>query len=156
MNHYRIMKPRPAGSIYDAITRAVGQIEGGLTAAAEIIDRPRSALHAAGDPDTPQRKRVKLTYAEACALAGAGGVALAEHIALKAGGVFLPVDATSVACIHAGAAAFSREAGEAVCEVIQRASDGTFCAKDREAALPQIDDAIRALLALRAACEGKA
>lgn len=154
MSTYRIMKPRPVGSIFDAITRAVGQIEGGLTVAAEMIDRPRSALHAAGDPDTPQRKRVKLTYAEACTLAEAGGSALAEHIALKAGGVFLPVSVSSPANLQAGAATFSKESGEAVCEVVQRLADGRFCDGDRAAALPQIDDALRALLAMRAACGG--
>lgn len=153
MSSYRTMKPRPPGSIYDAITRAIGQIDGGLSRAAEVIDRPRSSLHAAGDPDTPDRKRVKLSYAEACKLAHEGGTALAEHIAHEAGGVFVPAGVIDEAALQAHVAAFSVESGEAVGEIIRRAADvDGFCERDATASLPHIKDALRPLLALYHHC----
>lgn len=156
MTSYRTMKPRPPGSIYDAITKAIGQIEGGLSRAAEVVDRPRSSLHAAGDPDTPDRKRVKLSFAEACKLANAGGTALAEHIAHEAGGVFVPAGAIDQAALQAQLASFSAESGELVSEIIKRVADGDFCASDGAAGLQLIDDALRPLLALRHHCKTRA
>lgn len=156
MSSYRTMKPRPPGSIYDAITRAIGQIDGGLSRAAEVIDRPRSSLHAAGDPDTPDRKKVKLSYAEACKLAHEGGTALAEHIAHEAGGVFVPAGAIDQAALQAQLASFSVESGEAIAEMIRRLADGDLDTPDGRALLPMIDDALRPLLALRHHCKTKA
>lgn len=156
MSSYRTMKPRPPGSIYDAITRAIGQIDGGLSRAAEVIDRPRSSLHAAGDPDTPDRKRVKLSYAEACKLAHEGGTALAEHIAHEAGGVFVPAGAIDQAALQAQLASFTVESGEMISEIIKRAADGEFDHMDGAASLNLIDDALRPLLALRHHCKSRA
>lgn len=156
MSTYRTMKPRPPGSIYDAITRAIGQIDGGLSRAAEVIDRPRSSLHAAGDPDTPDRKKVKLSYAEACKLAHEGGTALAEHIAHEAGGVFVPAGAIDQAALQAQLATFTVESGEAVSDMIRRLADGELDAADGRALLPMIDDALRPLLALRHHCKTRA
>lgn len=156
MTTYRTMKPRPPGSIYDAITKAIGQIDGGLSRAAEVVDRPRSSLHAAGDPDTPDRKRVKLSFAEACKLANAGGTALAEHIAHEAGGVFLPGGVIDQATLQAQLASFSVESGEMISEIIKRAADGEFDRMDGAAALPLIQDALRPMLALYHHCKTKA
>lgn len=152
MTAYRILKPRPPGSTYDAITKAIGQIPGGLSSAAEAIDRPRASLHAAGDPDTPQRKRVNLTFKEACRLAEVGGYALAEHLALAAGGVFVPLAVSTDAALNETVGEISKENGEAVCEIIQRLADGTFDVTDCRAAIPKIDDALRPLLVARAIC----
>jgi len=155
-NNYRTMKPRPPGSTYEALTRAIGQIDGGLNKAADLIDRPRASLHAAGDPDTPARKKVKLTFAEACTLAANGGQALAEHICHEAGGVFVPMGVIDQAALQAQLATFSAESGELVGDLIRRAADGEFDHVDGAAGLSLIDDALRPLLALRAHCKSRA
>ena len=145
MSNYRTMKPRPPGSIYDAITRAIGQIDGGLTRAAEAIDRPRSSLHAAGDPDTPARKKVKLSLNEAAIIAGLGGTALAEFMAERAGGVFVPV--SNPGCAHEiqdAIAHASKESGEAISAAILAVATAGHC-HATEDAKREVREAIRAL-----------
>lgn len=149
------MKPRPPGSHYEALAKAIGQV-GGLNQAADVVERPRASLHAAGDPDTPDRKRVKLSYAEACKLAGAGGTALAEHIAHEAGGVFVPGGAIDQAALQAQLATFTAESGEMVSEMIRRAADGEFDHLDGAASLSLIQDALRPMLALYHHCKARA
>lgn len=154
MSTYRTMKPRPPGSIYEAITSAIGQIPGGLTSAAEAIDRPRTSLHAAGDPDTPARKKVKLSMQEAAILAGLGGTAIADFFAERAGGVFVPLDDMSCAsAIQDAIAAASRETGEAISAAIIAVATAGLCGTDRAIAAREIRDAIKALSVVLAGIE---
>lgn len=154
MSTYRTMKPRPPGSIYEAITKAIGQIPGGLSTAAEAIDRPRTSLHAAGDPDTPARKKVKLSMQEAATLAGLGGTAIADFFAERAGGVFVPLDDMACAsAIQDAIAAASRETGEAISAAIITVATASQCRNSPDEAKREIREAIKALSTVLAGIE---
>ncbi|MDB5458129.1 MAG: hypothetical protein JWP92_3714 [Caulobacter sp.] len=150
MSGFRPTKPRPPGSLHEALSRAVDQL-GGLKKAADIIDRGTDWLYSAADPDRERSKAASLSYAEIRSLSRAGATALAEDLALLAGGVFLPpVPETAPAAIHAALATYAAESGQAIAEIITRAADGVFDRVDATKALPEIDDALRALMTVRA------
>lgn len=151
MTNFSPMKPREPGSIWDAIASAVSQI-GGADRFAHAVDRKPHWTYAVSDADQSAKQRVQLSYADACRLSEKGATALAEHMALCAGGVFLPVQMKSAEAIHASAASLSRETGEALATIFQGAADGTWDAADRRAALPQLLDVIEALAPLIAQC----
>ncbi len=147
---FRPTKPRRHGSLHAALSRAIDQI-GGLDDAAELIQRPSAWLYTAADPDVERRKQAKLSYEEARTLSREGATALAEDLSLLAGGVFLPpIPSTAPAALQAALAAYVSESGEAIAEVIRRAADGVFDRKDAESALKEIDEALRALMGVRA------
>lgn len=150
MSGFNPTKPRRPGSLHAALSRAIDQV-GGLDEAADIIQRSNSWLYTAADPDVERRREAKLSYEEARTLSRAGASALAEDLALLAGGVFLPpVPATAPAALQQALASYAKESGEVLSEVIQRASDGTFDRRDAEVTLREIDEALRALMSLRA------
>lgn len=152
---FRPVKPRPPGSIHSAISTAITQV-GTLDQAAELIERRPGWLYAAADPDIERRKEANLTFSHACRLAGAGGTALAEHLAHEAGGVFVPAGAIDEAALQAQLATFSAESGELVSETIRRLVDGEFDRIDSAVVLPLVEDAMRPLLALYHHCKARA
>lgn len=149
MSAFRPIKPRAPGSLHLALTNSINQV-GGLASAADLIQRSESWLYTAADPDVERRREAKLSYEEARTLSRAGATALAEDLALLAGGVFLPPppDAAPHALQHA-LATYAAESGEALAEIIKRAADGDFSKADAKHALKEIDEALRALMALR-------
>ncbi|MFZ0269922.1 hypothetical protein [Caulobacter sp.] len=150
MSGFRPTKPRVPGTLQAALTRAIDQLHG-LDHAAELIDRGRDWLYSAADPDREKGKQANLSYAEARTLSRHGATALAEDLALLAGGVFLPpVPATAPAAIHMALAQYAHESGEAISLMISRVADGVFDVPDAKAALKEIDEALRAMMALRA------
>jgi hypothetical protein len=81
----------------------------------------------------------------------AGAVSLAEDLALLAGGVFLPpVPDSAPHALQLAVAAYAAESGEALGEIIRRAADGDFSKQDATASLKEIDEALRALMTVRA------
>lgn len=150
MSGFRPYKRRRPGTVHDVITRAFDQA-GGLDAAADMIGRDPKWCHAASDPDVERRRAASLSYEEARTMSRSGEVTVfAEDLALLAGGVFLPpIPAAAPAQLQQALASYTAESGEAVSEIIRRISDGVFDQADARAALPEIDDALRALLALR-------
>lgn len=156
MSNFSPMKPRTPGTIWSAISRAMDQI-GGPAKMAELVERKTWWAYTVSDEDAAANARTNLSFADACTLAEKGGVALAEHIALKAGGVFVPAGAIDDAALQAHVASFSIESGEAVGEIIRRAADQDgFCATDAAASLSRVKDALRPLLALYHHCKTKA
>jgi hypothetical protein len=152
MSNFSPMKPRTPGTIWSAISRAMDQL-GGADAMATAVNRKPWWAYTVSDEDAAANARTNLSYADACALAEKGGTALAEHIALKAGGVFIPGGVIDEATLQAHVAAFSVESGEAVGEIIRRAADPDgFCPSDAAAALSRVKDALRPLLALYHHC----
>lgn len=150
MSGFKPTKPRPAGSSYAAISRSFDQV-GGLDTAADIIQRSPNWCYTAADPDVERRREAKLSYEESRMLSRAGATALAEDLALLAGGAFLPpIPATAPAALQAALAAYAKESGEVLSEIILRAADGRFDRRDAEAALREIDEALRALMNVRA------
>lgn len=150
MSGFRPSKPRRHGTLHAALVRSIDEV-GGLDLAAELIQRSTNWLYTAADPDVERRKKATLSYEEARALSRAGATALAEDLALIAGGLFLPpIPTTAPAALQAALASYAKESGEALCELISRAADGVFCRRDAEAALKEIDEALRALMHVRA------
>lgn len=86
---FKPMKPRTPGSLHHALTRAINEV-GGLPAAADLIQRQENWLYKAADPDVDERRKATLSYEEARTLSRTGAMALAEDLALLAGGFFLP------------------------------------------------------------------
>lgn len=150
MTPYRPTKPRAPGTAAAALTRVYNEV-GGIAVAADLIQRSESWLYTAADPDVERRREAKLSYEEARTLSRAGAGALAEDLALLAGGLFLPpVPDTAPHALQAAVAAYATESGEALGEIIRRAADGDFSPRDATAALKEIDDALRALMSVRA------
>ena len=146
---FKPMKPRTPGSLHHALTRAINEV-GGLSSAADLIQRQDNWLYKAADPDVDERRKATLSYEEARTLSRSGAVALAEDLALLAGGVFLPpiADAAPKA-LQMALSVYATESGEALAEIIRRAADGDFSGRDAEASLKEIDEALRALMAVR-------
>jgi hypothetical protein len=149
MSGFNPTKPRKHGTLHAALSRAIDQL-GGLDDAAEMIGRGRDWLYTAADPDREKSKQAKLSLEEARVMSRAGATALAEDLALLAGGLFLPpVPDTAPAAIHAALARYASESGEAMSVIISRAADGVFDVADARAALKEIDEALRAMMTLR-------
>lgn len=137
-------KPRRHGSLHAALSRAIDET-GGLDVAAELFQRSTNWLYTAADPVVERRKKATLSYEEARVFTRAGATALAEDLALLSSGMFLaPIPNTAPAALRAALASYAKESGEALCEPIFRASDGVFDRRDAEAALKEIDEALRA------------
>ncbi|MEH6676161.1 hypothetical protein [Phenylobacterium sp.] len=155
MNAFNPMKPREPGTVWEAISAAMDQI-GGAEKMAQAANRKTWWAYTVSDEDAAANARTSLSFADACVLAEKGGVALAEHIALKAGGVFIPAGAIDDAVLKAELASFSSESGDLVSEIIRRTADDEFCAKDGAAALPLVKGALRSLLSLYHQCTNRA
>lgn len=140
-------KRRAAGSLEDVLSHAFAQA-GGVKAAADILpERTAKRLYEAAGPDAEPRHDCRLFYDEARLLtrASAGRVtALAEDLALLAGGVFLPPLGEGAGAVGAQAGRFGREAGEAMASVYAALEDGTFTQAEAEVALPQIREVLDA------------
>ena len=150
MSGFKPTKPRPAGCMQAALTRGIDQL-GGLPEAAEIIQRSTNWLYTAADPDVERRKKATLSYEEARMMSRAGATALAEDLALLAGCLLLPpIPPTAPCALQSALASYAKESGEALSEIIQRAADGVFDRRDAQAALKEIDEALRALMNVRA------
>lgn len=152
MSNFSPMKPRAPGTIWEAISHAMDQV-GGPAQMAAHVERKTWWAYTVSDEDAAANSRTNLSFADACALAEKGGTALAEHLALKAGGVFVPGGVIDDAALQAHVASFSVESGEAVGEIIRRAADPDgFCRDDAAASLARVKDALRPLLALYHHC----
>ena len=140
--NYRINKPRPAGSVYDAITLAFSQLEGGVTGAASALNMNRSHVNAMGDADAEGPKKANMTLFQAGVLSEAGSTALAEWLAIRAGGLFIPcVDRRCADAIQGAVANYSRESGEAIGAALDAALQGG----DRDKAIRELQEASAAL-----------
>ena len=150
MTGFSPVKPRRPGTLHQALSRAVDQVAG-PQAAGDLIERTRSWVYAACDPDAPPEKAARLSYAEARTLTRAGASALAEDLALLAGGVFLPPAPDAAPCaVSAALAEFSADSGAAVAGMVRALADGLLDRREASRTLGEIDRTLRALCALRA------
>lgn len=155
MKNFSPNKPRAPGTQWAAISEALDQL-GGVERAAEALQRKRWWAYTISDEDASERAQTRLSYADACTMAEKGGTALVDHMAHRAGGVFIPAAAIDEACLKAAMAEFSAEAGDLIGNLILATSDGEVCRKEALTALTKVQDALAPLLALYAACEAKA
>lgn len=127
-----------------AIRRVYEQL-GGIKRAAIRLNRGKTQTY-----DYASMERTdELTYAQACALTGAESPALAEHLAMLADGVFVPVACKVDDALKLTADAV-RQHGEAMGAIVAGVQDGTLDAKEARGALVELDEAICGLCSLRA------
>jgi len=155
MKNFAPMKPREPGTVWEAISDAMNQL-GGAERMAIAADRKVWWAYTVSDEDASANARTGLSFSDACKLAEKGGTALAEHIALRAGGVFIPAEVIDDATLKAQLAKFSAESGDLVSEIIRRTADDEFCRRDGAASLPLVKGALRSLLSLYHQCKARA
>lgn len=145
--------PRKRGTLHAALTKAIEEL-GGAEKAGDVIEQRAGWMYDAANPHRPADKSASLSWADARALARAGGVSIAEDMATEAGGVFMPpIPTQSPSALHGVLATWMTEHSQAVAEIIKRVADGVLCQDDALAALPEIDDELRTLMAVRALVE---
>lgn len=140
-------KPRRPGSMEDVLSTAFAQA-GGVKAVADVLPGRKAArLYEAAGPDAEPNHETRLFYDEVRLLTRAMGgrvTAIAEDMALLAGGVFLPPLGENDGCVGAQAGRFGREVGEAMASVFEALADGTITVAEAKTALPQVREAIDA------------
>jgi hypothetical protein len=140
-------KPRLPGSLDEVLSRAFAQA-GGVAKAADVLPgRTAKRLYEAASPDADPSRDTQLMYAEARLLTRSMGgrvTAMAEDMALLAGGVFLPALNDSMGTVGGQAGRFGREVGEAMSAVYAALEDGTITKAEAETALLQVREAIEA------------
>lgn len=150
MKGFKPYKRREHGTLHATLQRAVDEL-GGAAATGDVIRRGPDWIYSATDPFREAGKKATLTWADARDLARAGSAAIAEDMALLCGGVFMPpIPATAPAALHGALATYLTEHGQAISEILQRAADGELDVVDAKAALPEVDEALRAFMSLRA------
>lgn len=143
---------RKRGTLHAALKRAVDDL--GVDRVADVIGEKPGWVYDAANPHRVDGKRATVSWAQARALARAGALSIAEDMAAEAGGVFMPpLPSQAPAALHGALAAWISEHGQAVAEIVKRAADGVLDRADAEAALPEIDDELRTLMAVRAMVE---
>lgn len=140
-------KRRQPGSLEEVLSTAFAQA-GGVKKAADVLpERTAKRLYEAAGPDAEPSHDTRLFYDEVRLLTRAMGgrvTAMAEDLALLAGGVFLPALNDSMGTVGAQAGRFGREVGEAMASVYTALEDGRITRAEAETALPQVREAIDA------------
>lgn len=145
--------PRKRGTLHAALTKAVEDL-GGVDKVGDVIEESPGWVYDAANPHRAKGKAASLSWAQARALARAGALSIAEDMAAEAGGVFMPpLPAMTPVALHGTLAAWMAEHSQAVTEIVRRLADGELDQADAEAALPEIDDELRTLMAVRAMLE---
>lgn len=129
-----------------AAVRRVFDQHGGVKRVAVRLGLKLSQVYALADPGVDD----ELTFARAAALTTAEAPALAEYLALLAGGVLLPI-APSSAEVGALTAESIREHGEACAELVRALTDTEIDDQEKARALAELDESIRVLVQLRCA-----
>ncbi|WP_439611482.1 phage regulatory CII family protein [Reyranella sp.] len=127
-----------------AAVRRVYEQLGGVKRAAIRLGRGKTQTYDYASMERPD----ELTFTQACALTGAESPALAEYLAMLAGGVFLPVACTAADALQLTAEAV-RQNGEAMGAIVAGVQDGTLDAAEARTALVELDEAIGGLCSLR-------
>lgn len=138
---------RTPGSLADVLSRAFQQA-GGVKVVADVLPgRDAKRLYEAAGPDPKPKRDTRMFYDEVRLLTRAfpGRVtALAEDLALCAGGVFLPPLDASAGSVAAQASRFGRETGEAMASIFAALEDGSMTRAEAAEALPLVRDALDA------------
>lgn len=145
--------PRQRGTLFAALQKAIDEL-GGVDRVADVVGKSPGWVYDAANPHRTDGKGASLSWAQSRALARAGALSIAEDMASEAGGVFMPpLPHQTPAALHGALAAWMSEHNQAVTEIVRRLGDGELDKADAEAALPEIDDELRTLMAIRAMVE---
>jgi hypothetical protein len=152
-------KPRPRGSSHEVIGRALDAI-GPRKVVADHLDVGTSKAAAWSDPDDTCN-RAPMTYAQVRTVSrefpDTAGMVFARDLAGLVGGVFVPGVPEGGDCPLAGPLADAmREHSEAVCAIITGLADGQLTALETDTACRELDQAMGAMVALRAALDAHA
>lgn len=142
---FKPVKPRDPELPKAAIGRMIGQA-GGIKNACIVIGRSPSQTAAYTDEAVGDQ----MTFAQVVALTTPASPACAEYLALRAGGVFLPIEPPD-GDIGAHTACSIKQSGEACAEIVQAMRDGRIDAAERPNVVRELDEAIRTLVQLRLA-----
>lgn len=118
---------------------------GGHKAVAHRFGLNLSMIYAYCDP--AQDKEISL--ARAAALTSPKNTVAAEYLAHLAGGAFLPLPRGEGSMAHL-TADLARETGETISRIVAALADGNMDLAEAEGSLGDIDDALPALMGLRA------
>lgn len=140
---FRPQKPIDADLPKAAVRRLFDQVGGIKRVAARLGYRSESQVYAMADGNDP----AEITFAQVVQLTGSDTPAGAEHLALVAGGVFLPMP-TATTPIGALTGNAMLESGQAAADLIEKLSGG-LTPDEAAKSLPEIDDAVRAWTQLR-------
>ena len=110
------------------------------------LQRSPSTVYAYADPGVDK----DITYPQVAALTGPDAPACAEHLALLAGGVFVPV-APRQEPLASLTADTMKESTEACAALVRATVDGALTAAGARAALPELEEMIRAAVQLHCA-----
>ncbi len=132
-----------------AAVRRLFNENGGIKRTAVKLGLSETQTYAVSDPGTPD----ELSFARVAALTSHEAPAAAEYLAGLAGGVFLPVP-----CAEGDAQALTadsvRQHGEAIAMIVDALATDGIDFDEAIKALPEIDDALRALCGLRSLVVG--
>jgi hypothetical protein len=138
------VKPRTIGTPKAAVAEMYRQA-GGVERVMVRIGVGKSVAYAFTD----EREKDEISFARVAALTGPTVPAGAEYLALLAGGVFLPI-VPEHANLNKICADDARSHGEAIAAVLADLHAGKLKHAGAAIALAKIDDALRAITALRA------
>lgn len=142
------VKPRPIGTAKAAVCDLVAQA-GGIEHVMVKLQIGKSDAYAYTDPQSPK----EMAFARVAALTGPTATAGAEYLAQLAGGLFVPVPSATTPIGHLTAAAV-RSHGTAAAALVDALADNNLSPDEAKAALPVLEDALRALAQLRSTvCE---
>jgi hypothetical protein len=152
-------KPRLRGSSHEVIGRALDAI-GPRKIVADHLDVGTSKAAAWSDPDDTCN-RAPMTFAQVRSVARefpeTAGAVFARDLASLAGGVFVPGVPDLGDCPLAGPLADAmREHSEAVCAIVAGLADGAMSTAESDTACRELDQAMGAMVALRAALDAHA
>jgi hypothetical protein len=139
------VKPRDPELPKAAIVRLIEQV-GGPKEAAVKLGLGLSQVYAVTDPTD----QAELSFARVAALTAREATAAAEYLATRAGGAFLPMPAGDTDLGLLTAESILKH-GDAAAELVRALKDGRLSDEERGDAVRALDEAIRALVHLRAA-----
>jgi hypothetical protein len=142
---FKPVKPRDPEMPKAAVSRLVEQ-NGGIKNACVTIGRSPAQTYAY----TEQSVSDEMTFAHVVALTSPIATACVEYLALRAGGVFLPIEPPE-GDIGEHTAESIKQSGEACAEIVQAMRDGVIDAAERPNVIRELDEAIRTLVQLRLA-----
>lgn len=144
-----VVKADP-GTPKQALQRLVDQL-GGIGHAQVRFGLGQSQTYAIANPNLAD----DLPWSKVCAVTTAEAPACAEALADLAGGVFLPVSPRR-APLASLTADTMKESTEACAAVVRAAAGGTLSREKARAALPDLEEAVRAVVQLHAAVAARA
>lgn len=151
MSGFKPMKPRRYGDAKEVVARLFEQA-GGVPKVMELIDLSRTRVYAFSDPDTES----EISYARVARITEETGArAAAEHLALLAGGVFLPAGDASAGDWHSLAGEAAQRNAATIAEMLDALGEESDAAneitpREARAVLARVDRQIALLSEARA------